>query len=283
MKNTDVANANVGDSATKNIAFKSWPRLWQPLNPPIRDWRGKRVWLVGASTGIGEATAAALHAQGAQVIVSARKHEALQSFAAHHPGSQALALDVSDAGTVQSAAASVLEAGPLDCVIYCAGHYNAMRGFQMDVADMERHLLVNYSGALHVLQAVVPALLAQGQGHISLIGSVAGYRGLPNSLAYGPTKAALINLAETLYLDLRNQGLGVSLISPGFVATPLTANNQFAMPALITPEQAAQAMLRGWARGEFDIHFPKRFTLGMQVLRLLPDRLFFALVRRVTI
>jgi short-subunit dehydrogenase len=125
-------------------------------------------------------------------------------------------------------------------------------------------------------------MLARQHGHISLVSSVAGYRGLPQSLAYGPTKAALINLAETLYLDLQPQGVGVSVISPGFVDTPLTAQNDFHMPALITPEQAAQAIVQGWALGEFDIHFPKRFTLVMKLLRLLPYRLYFAVVRRMT-
>ncbi len=283
MSNKHFAPVNSAPVATKNVANGGWPALWQPLNPPMRQWAGKRVWLVGASSGIGEATASALHAQGAVVMVSARKREALQDFVVRHPGSIALPLDVSDASAVQALTASVLAQGPLDCVVYCAGHYNAMRAFSMDVADMERHLSVNYTGALHVLAAVIPALRAQGHGHISLVGSVAGYRGLPNSLAYGPTKAALVNLAETLYLDLRNQGLGVSLISPGFVQTPLTANNAFDMPALLTPAQAAQAMLQGWARGQFDIHFPKRFTVWIQLLRLLPDRLFFALVRRATL
>ncbi|WNO05580.1 SDR family NAD(P)-dependent oxidoreductase [Rhodoferax mekongensis] len=247
------------------------------------DWQGKSVWIVGASSGIGEATASALHALGARVTVSARKEAALQDFATRHPGSRALVLDASDQAAVQAAVDTLLAAGPLDCVIYCAGHYNAMRAYEMDVPDMERHMQVNYLGALYVLQAVTPAMLAQGHGHISLVGSVAGYRGLPNSLAYGPTKAALINLAETLYLDLRDKGLGVSLISPGFVQTPLTANNAFDMPALITPAQAADAMVKGWANGRFEIHFPRRFTLWMQLLRLLPDRLFFALVRRATL
>jgi short-subunit dehydrogenase len=168
-------------------------------------------------------------------------------------------------------------------VVYCAGHYQAMRAFAMDVPNMQRHMEVNYTGALQVLSAVLPAMLAREAGHISLVGSVAGYRGLPNSLAYGPTKAALINLAETLYLDLHDKGIGVSIINPGFVQTPLTANNQFDMPALLTPAQAAQAIVKGWARGAFEIHFPKRFTLWMKALRLLPNRMFFALVRKAAL
>jgi short-subunit dehydrogenase len=133
-----------------------------------------------------------------------------------------------------------------------------------------------------VLDAVLPGLIARGSGHISLISSVAGFRGLPKSLAYGPTKAALTNLAETLYLDLEPLGLGVSVVHPGFVQTPLTAQNDFSMPSLITPEQAAAAMLDGWARGAFDIHYPKRFTRWMKLLRLLPYRAYFPAVRRFT-
>jgi NAD(P)-dependent dehydrogenase (short-subunit alcohol dehydrogenase family) len=147
---------------------------------------------------------------------------------------------------------------------------------------MLRHEQVNYSGALRVLEAVLPHLLQRRAGHISLISSVAGFRGLPQGLAYGPTKAALINLAETLYLDLRPHGIGVSLINPGFVETPLTAQNPFTMPALITPPQAADEILQGWARGTFDIHFPKRFTHWLKLMRLLPYRLYFTAVRRLT-
>nr|WP_295774153.1 SDR family NAD(P)-dependent oxidoreductase [Rhodoferax sp.] len=252
-----------------------------PLNPPQIEWAGKTVWIVGASSGIGQATAAALHAQGARVVVSARNAQSLATFVDVHPGSQALALDVTQGAAVQAAAAQLLAQGPLDCVVYCAGHYTAMRADALDVTDMVRHCEVNYIGALYLLDAVLPALLARGTGHISLVGSVAGYRGLPNSLAYGPTKAALINLAETLYLDLHGKGLGVSIINPGFVQTPLTAGNDFAMPALLTPEQAARAILQGWALGAFEIHFPKRFTLWLKALRILPNRLFFQLVRRI--
>ena len=258
------------------------------LNPRMADWHGRTVWLVGASSGIGRATASALHAQGAKVIVSARSAAALNAFADAHAGAHALPLDVTDPRALKTAASALAEQGRLDCVLYCAGHYHAMDATRMDMADLLQHNEINYLGALYLLDAVLPHLLAQplnrhtGQrGHISLMGSVAGYRGLPNSLAYGPTKAALINLAETLYLDLHAQGVGVSLVNPGFVDTPLTRQNQFRMPALITPEQAAQEILLGWARGEFEIHVPKRFTRWMKALQLLPYPAFFAATRRL--
>lgn len=255
-------------------------------NRPITDWQGRRVWLVGASSGIGLATASALHQRGAQVIVSARNAEALQTFARQHPGSEGLTLDVTLRDQVQDAAAQVLNEGPLDLMLYCAGHYQPMRATQMRLEGMQQHLQINYVGALHVLDAVLPGMIEAARagrpGHLSLVSSVAGYRGLPNSLAYGPTKAALIHLAETLYLDLQDLGLGVSVVDPGFVATPLTAQNTFAMPALISPEQAAQAMLQGWRQGDFDIHFPKRFTRVMKLLQCLPYPVYFPLVRRFT-
>ena len=180
-----------------------------PLNPAITDWRGKRVWLVGASSGIGRAVAAQLHAQGAQVIVSARQQALLAAFAHEHPGSQAVVLDVTDAQAVLDVAARLQTESPLDLVCYCAGHYTPMRADALALPELLRHQQVNLTGALHVLAAVVPGLLASAQAgrvpHLSLVASVAGWRGLPQSLAYGPTKAALINLAETLFLDLRHR------------------------------------------------------------------------------
>jgi NAD(P)-dependent dehydrogenase (short-subunit alcohol dehydrogenase family) len=252
------------------------------MNPPLTDWRGLRVWLVGASSGIGAAIAHALHARGAQVLVSARGAAALEAFVQAHPGSQAWPLDVTDREAVASTTGAILAQGPVDLMVYCAGHYRSMRADGFDRDELQRHLAINYEGALNVLHGLLPALQSRGRGHVCLISSVAGFRGLPKSLAYGPTKAALTHLAENLYLDLAPQGLGVSVVHPGFVQTPLTAQNDFQMPALITPEQAAHAMLDGWARGQFEIHFPKRFTTWMKLLRLLPYRAFFAVVRRAT-
>jgi len=255
----------------------------KPLNPVLADWRGKSVWVIGASSGIGRATAAALHAQGARVTVSARNQAALDAFVQEHPGSVACALDCTDRSAMQQCVSSLQATTLPDCVMYCAGHYQAMRASAMDVDDMLRHLEVNYQGALYLLEALLPALRQRGSGHLAFVSSVAGYRGLPNSLAYGPTKAALTNLAETLYLDLQADGIGVSVINPGFVETPLTAGNTFTMPGLITPKQAAHAILRGWARGTFEIHFPKRFTVWMQALRVMPNRWYFFLVRKTTL
>jgi NAD(P)-dependent dehydrogenase (short-subunit alcohol dehydrogenase family) len=252
------------------------------FNPKLRNWKGQVVWLVGASSGIGRALATILHAHGAMVYVSARNAQELQAWVAQHPGAVALPLDVTQADTVRAAAQQILAGHRLDLVLYCAGHYRALRATSYDLDEMLKHASINYLGALHVLDCVLPALISQHSGHISLVSSVAGFRGLPQSLAYGPTKAALINLAETLYLDLHEHGLGVSVVTPGFVETPLTAQNRFRMPGLITPEQAAQAMLDGWAAGDFEIHFPRRFTGWLKLLRLLPYRWYFPLVKKIT-
>ena len=254
------------------------------LNPRITDWQGRPVWLVGASTGIGRATASRLHQLGAKVTVSARSQAALDRFVAEHPGAQGLALDATDAAAVQQAADALRQRhGRLDLVMYCAGHYQAMQAQAFNLTDAVKHQQINYVGALNLLAASLPGLIQQAArqqpAHLSLVASVAGYRGLPHALAYGPTKAALINLAEVLYMDLHPLGVGVSLVNPGFVKTPLTAQNRFHMPALISPETAAQAIVQGWAGGEFEIHFPKRFTRFLKALRILPDGLYFGAMR----
>jgi NAD(P)-dependent dehydrogenase (short-subunit alcohol dehydrogenase family) len=249
----------------------------------MKDWRGQVVWLVGASSGIGRALAEQLHALGAHVVVSARNAQSLSEFETQCPGSVSLPLDAADCQAMQGAMRRILALhARLDLAVYCAGHYKPMRATEFDLKEALKHQAVNVAGALHMLDAVLPVLIGQGHGHLSLVGSVAGLRGLPQGLAYGPTKAALINLAETLYIDLQPLGLGVSLINPGFVRTPLTAQNAFAMPALISPGQAGQAILKGWSKGQFEIHFPKRFTLCMKALRHLGYGLYFRLVRHFT-
>jgi NAD(P)-dependent dehydrogenase (short-subunit alcohol dehydrogenase family) len=252
------------------------------LNPRISNWRGKRVWLVGASTGIGRAAALALHAAGAQVTVSARSEAALASLAQQCPGLEMLRLDATDAQAVKAAARHLQSTGRLDLVMYCAGIYQALRAQELSSEVMAQHMAVNYHGAVLVTEAVLPSMLEQKSGHLSYVSSVAGFRGLPKSLAYGPTKAALINMAEALYIDLRDEGLGVSIINPGFVETPLTAQNKFHMPALISPQEAAQEIMRGWEKGKFEMHFPKRFTTWLKILRSAPHSVYFKMTRQFT-
>lgn len=254
------------------------------LNRPLRDWSGKRVWIIGASSGIGAAVACALLAQGARVALSARSAPELERIAAPHgAAAMALPLDVTDAAAAEAALGRIVEAwGGIDFVLLCAGTHQPVRAWTLDAA-VARHLVdVNVNGAFNCLAPLVRQLQQQGKGAVAIVASVAGYGGLPTALVYGATKAALINLAETLYLDLAPRGIGVFLINPGFVKTPLTDRNTFRMPALISAEEAAQAILAGLGRGDFEIHFPRRFTVWLKFMRLLPYRIYFALVRRGT-
>ena len=253
------------------------------LNTPIKDWQNRRVWLIGASSGIGAALAVALLEKGARVALSARKEMALANIANGHPGALVLPIDVSQAEQLGTACAHIEAAwGGIDVMIYLAGNYAPMRAPDIDLAQVEKTFEVNVIGCYVALAAVLPHMLARRAGAVVIVSSVAGYRGLPNALAYGPSKAALINLAEALYLDLQPQGINVHLIDPGFVDTPSTAQNQFKMPALITAPKAADEILRGLERGEFESHFPKRFTRWLKLLRHLPYRLYFSAVHRFT-
>ncbi len=252
------------------------------MNVPVREWRGRRVWLVGASSGIGAALAEALHAAGAEIALSARPSPRLDRLVAR-TSAMALPCDVTVDGAVGGAAARLHEAwGGVDHVVYLAAHYAPMRGYELDLAQVRESIETNLLGAYATVSAALPLLDGRPGASLVLVASVAGYRGLPTAVAYGPTKAALINLAETLYLDLEPRGIGVHLVNPGFVRTRLTGRNEFKMPALIEPEAAAEGILAGLARGRFAIAFPRRFTAWMRLLRLLPDRWYFPLVHRLT-
>ena len=249
------------------------------MNPTITDWRGKRVWLVGASSGIGAAIARELAGRGARLALSARRADKLQALAL--TDALLLPCDATDNASLAAARQSLLAAwGGVDLVVYLAGDYVPMDADNFDLALAEQVLAVNFNGALRLAASVLPDLRAGGG--IAFVASVAGYRGLPRALCYGPGKAALIHFAEVLHLDLAPKGIGVWVINPGFVATQLTAKNDFSMPALLTPEQAAIAAVDGFKSANFEIHFPKRFSRLLKLLALLPYRWYFPLIRRLT-
>jgi short-subunit dehydrogenase len=253
------------------------------MNPKIKNWHGQRVWVIGASSGIGAETARALLERGAKLALSARNQGGLQTVAANHPDTLILPLDITDHASVIAARDRILASwGGIDLVLVVAGTYHRMRADDFDLAVAEKMLDTNLRGPLNCLDALLPTLLTQGRGGIGIVASIAGLSGLPNALIYGPTKAALINLCESLYLDLRPRGISVYLVNPGFVATPLTAGNEFKMPALITASAAANELIRGIERGEFHIHFPKRLTNWLRLLSLLPYRWYFWLIHKVT-
>jgi NAD(P)-dependent dehydrogenase (short-subunit alcohol dehydrogenase family) len=274
------------------------PGLFGPLNPPFADYRGRRVWVIGASYGIGAAIARELLARGARVALSARKRDLLKDVAGKNKEALIAPLDVTDVDSVHAAARKIDQAwGGFDLALVVAGTHVEMRahlGMVVGGREVEldaphwnlskaRQLLeVNLHGVLNCVDAILPVLARQDSGGIGIVSSVAGYIGLPKALIYGASKAALINFTESLYGDLRPQGIGVYLINPGFVDTPLTQKNEFAMPALMKAEDAARATLDGIAGGEFEIHYPKRFTRWLKLLRVLPYRLQLAAVRRAT-
>jgi NAD(P)-dependent dehydrogenase (short-subunit alcohol dehydrogenase family) len=266
--------------------------LLPTLNPSFDDWTDRRVWVVGASSGIGAELARALQRRGARIAVSARRADALRDVMAAQPApgapgpmvpAEILPLDVNDADALADACRQLRERwGGIDLVLWVAGTYQPMQAANFELGAARRMLDTNLMAVFGGLAALLPMLIEQRAGGIALVSSVAGYSGLPQALVYGPTKAALINLAESLYLDLHPSGIGVYLVSPGYVDTPATAGNAYRMPALISAHEAAAATLDGIAAGRFDIHYPKRFTLWLKFARLLPYRLYFALVRRVT-
>ncbi|MBU2755452.1 SDR family NAD(P)-dependent oxidoreductase [Acidithiobacillus sp. CV18-2] len=246
-------------------------------------WHGKRCWLIGASSGIGAATAQALHAAGARVAITARSADKLQQVLPNGENALLLPADVREAASLEEAHAQILRHWQgLDLLLYLAGAYAPARSWELDLQQAESILDVNYRGALRTLAAALPGWEARGPGKIVLVSSIAALRGLPQSLYYGPSKAALTHLAEVLRLDLEPRGFGVQVAHPGFVATPLTAQNDFAMPHLLQPEEAAQTLLKGMQSQRFAIEFPPAFTRRFHVLRCLPYRWYFPLIRRAT-
>ena len=241
------------------------------------------AWVTGATAGIGRATALHLVARGWRVIATARGAEALAALARAHPDSILPApADITDPRALAAAlaAAEARVGRSVALAVLNAGTYEPMDAAAFDLARFRRQIEVNLLGTAHSLAAVMPGMIGRGQGQIGIVASVAGYRGLPTSLAYGPSKAALINLAEALRLELAPHGVMASLIDPGFVRTPLTERNRFPMPFLMEPEAAAARLVRGLASGRFETTFPRRFTWAMKLLRILPYPLYLALARR---
>jgi short-subunit dehydrogenase len=238
----------------------------------VTDFSGKTYWLIGASEGLGRALAKQLNAEGAHLILSARNAERLETLRAEITGAQVLALDVTDTDAVRQAAASI---GDLHGVIYNVGAYEPMRATEWDSAAALAMCDVNFTGALRVLGEVVPRFVKQGQGDITLVGSLAGYRGLPAAIGYGASKAALVSLAETMRFDLKGTGVLVRLVNPGFIKTRLTRKNSFHMPMLMTPEDAAQRVCRAMKKRRFRTDFPAPFSWLIRGLNYLPDIVVF--------
>jgi short-subunit dehydrogenase len=243
---------------------------------PLESFKDKNIWIIGASSGIGYALAENLSAQGAQLVLSARSEEQLNELNqklgnTHH----VLPLDVADLDATQKACLEVqkITNNQIDSVILLAALYDPGPIRDMDIQKAHQMVQVNLNGTLNLVTSILPILREQKYGQLALCGSVAGYRGLPNGQPYSATKAAVMSLTESLRAEEPN--LDIKLISPGFVRTPLTDKNDFDMPMIIEPEQAASALAKGLQSNAFEIHFPKKFTLILKLVRLLPAWLYF--------
>ena len=241
------------------------------------------AWITGASTGIGAAVAARLVRDGWTVAITARAEDRLRALAAAHPGRMIVAPgDITDAAAMASVRARIeAESGrPVALAILNAGAWKEMGAEDFDLAAFAMMVQTNLIGTAAVLDTVMPGMIARRAGQIAIVASVAGYRGLPRAVAYGATKSALISMAESLKFDLDRVGVTMTVINPGFVRTPMTDTNRFPMPFLLEVDDAAGRIVRGLARGGFEVTFPWQLAWPLKLLQILPARLFFALVSR---
>lgn len=238
-------------------------------------FEGQTWWIVGASEGLGRALAKEMDGAGARLILSARNAGRLQHLCDGLSNARALPMDVTDPDDVIRAAADL---GPVDGVVYCAGAYDPLSAQDWQPEAVETMCAVNFTGALRVLGQIVPQFCRRDSGHIVLIGSLAGFTGLPGAIGYGASKAALMHLGENLQADLRGSNVRVQVINPGFIRTRLTQKNQFKMPQILEPEDAARRCLRAMQGRRFSTSFPAPFSWVFTLGRLLPRRLFLKLM-----
>lgn len=244
----------------------------------MREWQGKRYWLVGASEGLGREVAMALSRVGAEVIVSARSQDRLDALVADLPGkARAVAVDVSDRASVEAAAAGI---GEIDGMVYLAGVYWPMAAQEWNAEQAEAMADVNFTGAVRTIGAVLPGMIARGSGHVVLTGSLSGFRGLPGAIGYGASKAGVMYLAESMQADLRGTGVDVQLINPGFIRTRLTEKNDFAMPFIMDADAAAREFFEHMNDDAFKKSFPLVFSWMFRISQFLPDWAYYRLFGR---
>lgn len=241
------------------------------------------VFITGASSGIGASLARVMAARGYRVSAVARRRDKLEALQAEYPTITAIQADVSEHESVIKALHLAKDQnGQIDMAVLNAGIYQPVNAAAFELSVYHQHMAVNYTGILNCLDGLIPEMVARKSGHIAFMASVAGYRGLPRSAAYGPTKAAVQNLAESIYFDLAPLGIKIQLINPGFVETEATAVNDFIMPDLISSEVAAKQLFEGLCSDQFEIAFPKRFVRKMKWLRLLPANSYLKLIAKLT-
>ncbi|QBF33713.1 SDR family oxidoreductase [Thalassococcus sp. S3] len=238
-------------------------------------FKGKTYWLVGASEGLGAALARKLSRAGAIVILSARNEDKLKELAADLPGeARVQTIDVADDESVKAAAEAV---GEVDGVVYLAGVYWPFKSQDWDADQATAMADINFTGLVRVMGQVLPAMVARDSGHIVITGSLSGFRGLPGAIGYAASKAGTMALAESMYADLKDTGVKVQLANPGFIKTRLTDKNDFKMPFLMTPDEAAGHMFDHMKLGGFKKSFPTAFSLVFRGSQFLPDWLYFKL------
>jgi NAD(P)-dependent dehydrogenase (short-subunit alcohol dehydrogenase family) len=239
------------------------------------------AWITGASSGIGKAVAQRLAANGYDVAVSARSEDKLEAIAAATPNIIAVPLDITDADAIEDAIETIeRRLGPIDLAMFCAATWKVLDVEELDAEAIQRGMSVNFNGTVGTLVPIAKRMMARRKGRIAIVASVAGYRGLPRSSAYGPTKAALINLAECLQPDLARHNVDVTIINPGFVDTPMTADNDFPMPFLMKVDEAASSIVAGLSRGKYEIAFPWQLVGILKFFQMLPNTWFLWLMRR---
>ncbi len=242
----------------------------------------KKIWITGASSGIGKAVAEKFASEGWRVAVSARRKEILENMAKNQ-NIFSFPLDVTDQGQINNIFKNILsEFGSLDLCLFSSGTYEPKDEQKIDPEKIRNVININFLGVIDCVKAVEEYFKNKKSGHISIVSSIAGYRGLPNSSGYGPSKAALTNFCESIYFDFKKFGVRVSVISPGFIKTPLTEKNEFPMPFLKTVDYAADKVFNGLVKtNAFEIHFPKGLTLTLKFLRILPYKIYLFLVDKL--
>ena len=244
----------------------------------------KTIWITGASSGIGKSLALKFANEGWQVAASARREDLLNQLSESNQNISPFPLDVTSRENCEEIFEKIKNKfESIDTCFFSTGTWDPKKEKEINIDQMKKVMEVNFFGTLNCIKAVEMYFKEKKNGNISIVSSIAGYRGLPNSTGYGASKAALNNLAESLYFDFGRYNVRVSLISPGFIKTPMTDKNQFKMPFLKTPEFAAEKIYNGLINGSsFEIDFPKELTLILKFLKILPDSVYFKLIRKLT-
>src|SRR5210317_1760458 len=244
----------------------------------------KTIWITGGSTGIGKALAIKFASKGWNVAVSARREKLLNELSDQYENISAFPLDVTDKQKCAEVFDQIKKKyEDVDICFSSTGTWNPKKEKEIDVEQIEEVFKINFFGTVNTIKAVEQYFRDRKKGTITIVSSIAGYRGLPNSTGYGPSKSALNNLAESLYFDFKRFGVRVCLVSPGFIKTPMTDKNDFKMPFIKTTDYAANKIYDGLInKNVFEIHFPKSLTIILKILSFLPSKLYFSLVGQMT-